>query len=323
MQHTTPTRRYDEGQLVEILSALYPPPESAGQADEKAKSTKDAKPVIASKAQRGAKGSHGSKLAPVRAAWSAFGGGELVRLPANPFDFGHHHEEEKVTYLAEDTRVLVAQADRWQCAVGLQLDTFADVLALIAEAMGMSAGWSDSVTAPLAEAASLGQRDLTFAQFTHAICELRHALKQAAETADEASSSSAQGLFAPLLALQGPVSTTLTDESFVNPLRHLAKGKKRPTSVLGSSGGRWESCDCGLDMDALDEGVAAAEQLGQVVVDAVDAAVVNPLLSRLERVCLAFLPVYCGSASPSLACTPWPSHHGLHTMASTPWPSHG
>ncbi len=94
---------YDDEQLLAILSALY-----HGHAAEGAEGKADggssggggggtggggAGGGASGGGSSGATGSGGggggggNRLAPIRGAWTALGGGELVRLPVNPFDF--------------------------------------------------------------------------------------------------------------------------------------------------------------------------------------------------------------------------------------------
>ena len=182
-----------------------------------------------------------------------------------------------------------AQADRWQCARGVDATSLADLLALLAEALHRP-GWSAAVMAPLHTASAGGHPELTLAQFCHVVCEARLEMSTAAAAAkaaaDEAAIADAaadpaaavaagvaaatDGLLAPLLSLQGPGTRTtgLSDESFADPLRHLKVGEA-PTSVLGnghvtfgnsvtraSSGCIAWLETCGMDVDA---GLAKAQ----------------------------------------------------------------
>ena len=52
---------------------------------------------------------------------------------ANPFDFHHHKMAD--AKLHEETVALATQADRYQCARGIEAVTFGDLLTLLAEAL--------------------------------------------------------------------------------------------------------------------------------------------------------------------------------------------
>ena len=56
-----------------------------------------------------------------------------MRMPANPFDFHHHKMAD--AKLHEETVALATQADRYQCARGIEAVTFGDLLTLLAEAL--------------------------------------------------------------------------------------------------------------------------------------------------------------------------------------------
>ncbi len=205
------------------------------------------------------------------------------------------------------TRALVAQADRWQCARGVDSTSFSDLLSLLSEALRLPDGWGESVLAPLKEASAQGHPELTFAQFCAVVCEARAALDELATAAEQqqpadqaegggggtsgasaggAGAGLGRGLLAPLLALQGPVRTNMSDESFANPLRHLAAGEGRPHTVLGGgasddrAGLSWVE-NCGMDLDA---GLARAQQLTELVHDRVHAALITPLVDLSETV---------------------------------------
>lgn len=84
---------YDDDQLLAILSAFYAETEAdakASHGDSPAHPTGNGTGAGSGAGIGTGSNSNytgGNRLAPVRAAWSALGGGELVRLPANPFDF--------------------------------------------------------------------------------------------------------------------------------------------------------------------------------------------------------------------------------------------
>ena len=146
------------------------------------------------------------------------------------------------------------------------------------------ATWPEAVLLPLTEASTRRHPELTFAQFCRVVGEARTALvarseaQHAVADAEGAGSSAhatpqpaatdlaaqAQGFLGPLLSLQGPVKSTMSDESFVNPLRHLAAGEatdKRAggdgsgplatAKMLRSGGGGASSLleNCGCDVD--------------------------------------------------------------------------
>ena len=151
---------YDDEAIISILLALYShhaPEEPDGSVN----STVNNGGVVSHSIERnggggsgggGGGGGGGHPLVPMRAAWTALGGGELVRLPANLFDFKTFKSSNvgKLGRRAEEhlaTTELVASADRWMCAHGVDSATFSDLLALLAEALYMPHGFSESVRA--------------------------------------------------------------------------------------------------------------------------------------------------------------------------------
>ena len=190
---------YDDEAIISILLALYShhaPEEPDGSVN----SNVNNGGVVSHSIERNGGGGSGSgggggggggghPLVPMRAAWTALGGGELVRLPANLFDFKTFKSSNvgKLGRRAEEhlaTTELVASADRWmcahgvdsaehacahhgalswtppsmhvlttapslphRCAHGVDSATFSDLLALLAEALYMPHGFSESVRA--------------------------------------------------------------------------------------------------------------------------------------------------------------------------------
>ena len=150
---------YDDEAILSILLALYShhAPEAP---DGSVNATANVGGVVSHSIERndggggsggGGGGGGGHPLVPLRAAWTALGGGELVRLPANPFDFktfkSSHSSQHgrRAEHLA--TAELVSNADRWMCAHGVDSAAFSDLLVLLAEALYMPHGFSEPVSA--------------------------------------------------------------------------------------------------------------------------------------------------------------------------------
>ena len=165
--------------------------------------------------------------------------------------------------------------------------------------------------APFKEAALQGRSDLTFAQFCAVMCEARKALDEMStkdfmsplETIEE---SAFQSLGAAakstgingLLAFKGQWAqtvrkSTMSDESFANPLRRYLKQKSPSSSVLGTALGAELDGDrigqswlesCGL---SLDDGVQSAIMLGEAIDAKVHSSLIAPIIKRAEDVSVA------------------------------------
>ena len=75
------------------------------------------------------------------------------------------------------------------------------------------------------------------------------------------------GMMAPLLTLKGPVRASLSDESFINPMRHLAKGE-----ALG-----FDPRLCTGALDELEDFRLASVELGDSIKEGVVRTVIEPL----------------------------------------------
>ena len=165
--------------------------------------------------------------------------------------------------------------------------------------------------APFKEAALQGRSDLTFAQFCAVMCEARKALDEMS-TKDFMSSleaieeSAFQSLGAAakstgingLLAFKGQWAqtvrkSTMSDESFANPLRRYLKQKSPSSSVLGTALGAELDDDriglswlesCGM---SLDDGVQSAIMLGEAIDAKVHSSLIAPIIKRAEDVSVA------------------------------------
>ena len=153
--------------------------------------------------------------------------------PANPFDFKTRLREDGTGMTPSEA--LLARAARYQTHRGIETLLLSDLLALLAEGLGFG-GWPAEVMDTIADrhegesfiGGGAKASQTNFKEFCALFVEMRRALDAAAECADE--SSAAAGGFMPLMAplrpllsLQGPVHPNLSDASFVNPLRHLAR----------------------------------------------------------------------------------------------------
>jgi hypothetical protein len=184
------------------------------------------------------------------------------------------------------------------------------------------------VLAPFKEAALQGRSDLTFAQFCAVMCEARKALDEMSTQdfmspleAIEESAFQSLGAAAKstgingLLAFKGQWAqtvrkSTMSDESFANPLRRYLKEKSPSSSVLGTALGAeldddriglsWlESCgmslddeSCGMSLDescgmSLDDGVQSAIMLGEAIDAKVHSSLIAPIIKRAEDVSVA------------------------------------
>lgn len=165
--------------------------------------------------------------------------------------------------------------------------------------------------APFKEAALQGRSDLTFAQFCAVMCEARKALDEMSTQdfmspleAVEASAFQSLGAAAKstgingLLAFKGQWAqtvrkSTMSDESFANPLRRYLKQKSPSSSVLGTALGAESDDDriglswlesCGM---SLDDGVQSAIMLGEAIDAKVHSSLIAPIIKRAEDVSVA------------------------------------
>jgi len=167
------------------------------------------------------------------------------------------------------------------------------------------------VLAPFKEAALQGRSDLTFAQFCAVMCEARKALDEMSTKdfmspleAIEESAFQSLGAAAKstgingLLAFKGQWAqtvrkSTMSDESFANPLRRYLKQKSPSSSVLGTAlraeldgdriGLSWLE-SCGM---SLDDGVQSAIMLGEAIDAKVHSSLIAPIIKRAEDVSVA------------------------------------
>ena len=239
---------YDNDQLISILQALYPSPPPPPVSDEH-------RGVFGQKLRGGGgvggggDGAGGAEVSRVveheikvlQGGWNALGGGELVRLPVNPFDFRRRAVSGAATPGLAEKHALFLASDRWQCAVGIDAGVFSDLLALLAESTMAHAGgrWPEEVTKHFSAFDELGgavDSTLPFPQFCRVVVEMRHALAQAAAhraagtAAEDAAGGGATGGGAAgggVLALKPP---PVSDESFANPMQRLARGGPRSAS---------------------------------------------------------------------------------------------
>ena len=156
----------DDSQIVALLRAIYPPPPPPAAAAGKnhphgegsaashaghsgGASASAAAPTGGGEADHDAASIDGplGTLTLMREAWAAMGGGELVQLPANPFDFRTRSLVDGSGLRSRE--LLEARAARWQCAMGLDAAALLDLLTLIAEALQLADGWPAAVVAPL------------------------------------------------------------------------------------------------------------------------------------------------------------------------------
>jgi len=167
------------------------------------------------------------------------------------------------------------------------------------------------VLAPFKEAALQGRSDLTFAQFCAVMCEARKALDEMSTQdfmspleAIEESAFQSLGAAAKstgingLLAFKGQWAqtvrkSTMSDESFANPLRRYLKQKSPSSSVLGTALGAELDDDriglswlesCGM---SLDDGVQSAIMLGEAIDAKVHSSLIAPIIKRAEDVSAA------------------------------------
>jgi hypothetical protein len=167
------------------------------------------------------------------------------------------------------------------------------------------------VLAPFKEAALQGRSDLTFAQFCAVMCEARQALDEMSTKdfmspleAIEESAFQSLGAAAKstgingLLAFKGQWAqtvrkSTMSDESFANPLRRYLKQKSPSSSVLGTALGAELDDDriglswlesCGM---SLDDGVQSAIMLGEAIDAKVHSSLIAPIIKRAEDVSVA------------------------------------
>jgi hypothetical protein len=167
------------------------------------------------------------------------------------------------------------------------------------------------VLAPFKEAALQGRSDLTFAQFCAVMCEARQALdemstKDFMSPLEAVEESAFQSLGAAakstgingLLAFKGQWAqtvrkSTMSDESFANPLRRYLKQKSPSSSVLGTALGAELDDDrigqswlesCGM---SLDDGVQSAIMLGEAIDAKVHSSLIAPIIKRAEDVSAA------------------------------------
>jgi len=167
------------------------------------------------------------------------------------------------------------------------------------------------VLAPFKEAALQGRSDLTFAQFCAVMCEARQALDEMSTKdfmspleAIEESAFQSLGAAAKstgingLLAFKGQWAqtvrkSTMSDESFANPLRRYLKQKPPSSSVLGTALGAELDDDriglswlesCGM---SLDDGVQSAIMLGEAIDAKVHSSLIAPIIKRAEDVSVA------------------------------------
>jgi hypothetical protein len=167
------------------------------------------------------------------------------------------------------------------------------------------------VLAPFKEAALQGRSDLTFAQFCAVMCEARKALDEMSTKdfmspleAIEESAFQSLGAAAKstgingLLAFKGQWAqtvrkSTMSDESFANPLRRYLKQKSPSSSVLGTALGAESDDDriglswlesCGM---SLDDGVQSAIMLGEAIDAKVHSSLIAPIIKRAEDVSVA------------------------------------
>ena len=165
--------------------------------------------------------------------------------------------------------------------------------------------------APFKEAALQGRSDLTFAQFCAVMCEARKALDEMSTKdfmspleAIEESAFQSLGAAAKstgingLLAFKGQWAqtvrkSTMSDESFANPLRRYLKQKSPSSSVLGTALGAELDDDrigqswlesCGM---SLDDGVQSAIMLGEAIDAKVHSSLIAPIIKRAEDVSVA------------------------------------
>ena len=165
--------------------------------------------------------------------------------------------------------------------------------------------------APFKEAALQGRSDLTFAQFCAVMCEARQALdemstKDFMSPLEAVEESAFQSLGAAakstgingLLAFKGQWAqtvrkSTMSDESFANPLRRYLKQKSPSSSVLGTALGAELDDDrigqswlesCGM---SLDDGVQSAIMLGEAIDAKVHSSLIAPIIKRAEDVSAA------------------------------------
>jgi len=156
-----------------------------------------------------------------------------------------------------------------------------------------------------------GRSDLTFAQFCAVMCEARQALDEMSTKdfmspleAIEESAFQSLGAAAKstgingLLAFKGQWAqtvrkSTMSDESFANPLRRYLKQKSPSSSVLGTALGAELDDDriglswlesCGM---SLDDGVQSAIMLGEAIDAKVHSSLIAPIIKRAEDVSVA------------------------------------
>ena len=156
-----------------------------------------------------------------------------------------------------------------------------------------------------------GRSDLTFAQFCAVMCEARKALDEMSTKdfmspleAIEESAFQSLGAAAKstgingLLAFKGQWAqtvrkSTMSDESFANPLRRYLKQKSPSSSVLGTALGAELDDDriglswlesCGM---SLDDGVQSAIMLGEAIDAKVHSSLIAPIIKRAEDVSVA------------------------------------
>jgi Ca2+-binding EF-hand superfamily protein len=238
---------YDDEQSIGLLQALFPPDFSQAEEAEGPQSINETfhvSKVVAvggddASAKKDASNKVEQDLGVVRRGWLALGGGDLARMPVNPFDFRARVRRDGSGGDAKQT--LIAHAERWQCAGGVDAVTFADLLSLLVETHPHLGGdWPRAVLAPLSSAMDNGEPTIGFGDFCTVICEMREALTAAAAAAaaaaaDDANGTDTDGAGAsrPLLALRGPGARrgSITDESFAEPMRRLAKREKASSDL--------------------------------------------------------------------------------------------
>lgn len=298
---------YDDDQLMAILQAIFPPPVPKPSAE--APSTVGAMSVLGAAGALGKQRSRDPTLHPtqvwaaetctdvMRTAWAALGGGEVVRLPANPFDF-KSRQAHSADADESPNEALVAYSRRYQCHDGVDSVTLFDLLTLLAEGLGF-AGWPPDVTAPLAsmsgDASGGGgapDTQVGFAQVVSLFVQMRRALDDAAAAAEGDGNVESRGFaiapLQPLLALRSSVA--LTDEAFANPLRHLvasSAGGAPANAKRAERAGREQLCGGatpdwidGIDMAALS---VEAQNRGEKLRDDLVERVVEPMIDLGEN----------------------------------------
>ena len=298
---------YDDDQLLAVLQGIYPPlpPEKKRVVGDSATQVQKRAEANQTHIVRTAEWAAETGMSVMRGAWGAFGGGELVKLPANPFDFKTRLREDGTGMSPHES--LVAQSARYQCATGIDTVVLSDALTLLAEGLGFG-GWPADVLAPLSAEGmpdGLPNNQIGFAQFCRLFVQMRRALDASVEAAADGSAD-ASGFnplmpLQPLLAMQGPSKqiNLLSNDPSANPLLQLNQSsrnsERRPshTSSAGSARGIGERL-CGggglpswlgdlgeVDLTAIGSASAA---LGDQLQENLVVNVVDPLLEIGETV---------------------------------------